>query len=338
MSVTDHSLLRKPNIFVTGGTGLLGSHLLQHLVSNGQKVAALYRNEIPDFSFSDKIQWIKGDILDPVFIEQTLASFDYVYHSAAIVSFIPSQRESMLQTNVNGTANIVNAALNSGVKKLCYVSSVAALGDGRPLPINENIDYCEQKFGSNYSLSKYLAEKEVWRGIGEGLNTVIVNPTIIIGAGDWNKGSTAIFKSVYESFPWYTEGINGFVDVNDVVMSMITLMNSNISGERFIINGENKSFKEVFTAIANVFGSMPPRKKVNRLIAAIVWRLEALKYTFTGKEPLVTKETVKDALDNNTYDRSKFDHYCKEFVFTPFDETIKRVCNELISKYQLQKV
>ena len=323
-------------VFVTGATGLLGAHLITQLVSDGHNVSALYRSNIPSTIVSEKVNWVKGDILDIIFLEDALASFDEIYHCAAIVSFNPRDRADMLLTNVQGTANMVNVALIVGVSKFCYVSSVAALGKGlNNGTINELIDFSTQKFNSHYSLSKFLAEKEVWRAIGEGLNAVIINPSIILGAGNWTNGSSAIFKSAYESFPWYTEGVTGFVDVNDVVKAMTMLMEHNVGGERFIVSGQNKSYREVFNSIATVFAKKPPYIKVTCLIASIIWRIEALKYKMTGIAPLVTNETAYDALAVNLYESHKLMKQLPEFSFTPFSETIKRVCGELKLKYEL---
>ncbi len=323
-------------VFVTGSTGLLGSHLITQLIEDGHDVTAMYRTSIPATIVSKYVNWVKGDILDIIFLEEILGSFDEIYHCAAVVSFNPNDKDEMFQTNINGTANMVNAALSVGVSKFCYVSSVAALGEGNNNGIiNELIDYNTQKFNSHYGLSKFLAEKEVWRAIGEGLNAIIINPSIILGAGNWTKGSSAIFKAAYESFPWYAEGITGFVDVNDVVKAMTMLMQNKISGERFIISSENKSYKEVFSAIANVFAKQPPHKRVTRFIAAVIWRIEALKFKMTGKEPLVTKETAHDALAINKYDSNKLQMHFPEFSFTPISETIQRVCSELRLIYKL---
>lgn len=323
-------------VFVTGGTGLLGSHLLGQLVLQAHEVVAIYRGTTPPKHFSDKINWIKGDILDVIFLDEVMINTDEVYHCAAKISFDPRHKESMLHVNVTGTANVVNSALNANVDKLCYVSSVAALGEqGNAGLIKETATYTEQKYSSTYSLSKHLAETEVWRAIGEGLKCVIVNPTIILGTSDWTSGSTQIFKTAYEAFPWYADGVNGFVDVKDVVNVMMTLMNSQISGERFIVSGDNKTYRDVFTAIANSFGKRPPYKKVTSFLAALVWRMEALKSMFTGNDPLVTKETATDALMKMEYDNRKFKALVPSFVYTPFQETIDRVCNELRKRYSL---
>jgi dihydroflavonol-4-reductase len=172
---------------------------------------------------------------------------EQVYHCAAIVTFNSRRRQEMFKINIEGTANVVNAALDAGIKKMVYVSSVAALGRIREEgPINETMNWTEETSNSAYGQSKYLAEMQVWRGIGEGLNAVMVNPVIILGPGDWNSGSSQIFKTAYDEFPWYTDGSTGFVDVRDVAKAMIELMNSNVTAERFILSAENKTYAEVF--------------------------------------------------------------------------------------------
>lgn len=321
---------KEETILVTGATGLVGSHLLRALVQQGKKVKALYRKVIPDVSYAKQVNWVQGDILDVIFLEEAMQNVDKVYHCAAIVAFNPRRREQMFKINVDGTANIVNASLNAGVKKLCHVSSVAAIGRIRKgEEVNETMHWTEKTSNSNYGKSKYLAEMEVWRGIGEGLKAVIVNPVIILGSGDWNRSSTGIFKSAYNEFPWYTEGVTGFVDVLDVVKAMMDLMESDISNERFILSAENWKYKDFFTAAANNFGKRPPYKRVTPLIANIVWRIEALKGRITGKDPLLTKETAATAQAVVHFNNSKLPAYLPGFSYTPLNETIARVCKEL---------
>ena len=189
---------------------------------------------------------------------------------------------------------------------------------------------------SVYGKSKYLAEMEVWRAMAEGLNIAIVNPVIIFGAGDWNKGSSEIFKSSYNQFPWYTTGISGFVDVLDVVDAMQLLMDSPIVGERYIISAENLSYQTVFTQIANAFSKKPPTRKVTPLLAAIVWRLEAIKSLFTGKTPLLTKETAATAQAKVYFNNEKFLKAFPSFKYRSMDTTIKRVSAELTEMHQLK--
>ena len=323
-------------ILVTGAAGLVGSHLLKQLVADGKKVRALYRSVLPAIEGTEGVEWVRGDILDILSLEEAMVGVKQVYHCAAMVSFNPKKKELLHHTNIEGTANVVNACLGEGVDKLLFVSSVAALGRIREdKPINETMNWSEETSNSEYGKSKYFSEIEVWRGIGEGLNAVIVNPVIILGAGDWTKGSSGLFKSAYDEFPWYTEGTGGFVDVADVVKAMILLMESNVSSERFILSAENLTYKEVFTEIAKNFGKKPPHKRVSPLLSAIVWRLEAIKAMFTGKDPLLTKETARTAAAKVQFDNQKLKLFFLNFQYTPVHISLKRICGELVKKHNL---
>lgn len=323
-------------ILITGATGLVGSHLLQALLNKGENVRALYRSIVPPIPHAEKVDWVKGDILDVLSLEEAMQGVQQVYHCAAVVSFHPSQKKNLHHVNVEGTANVVNAALDAGISKMVFMSSVAALGRIREdVMIDETMNWTPETSNSEYGKSKYMAEMEVWRGIGEGLNAVIVNPVIILGAGDWFSGSTAIFKSAYDEFPWYTEGMSGFVDVSDVVKAMIALMESNITAQRFVISGANLPYRSVFTLIAQAFGKKPPYKKVTSWMAAIVWRLEAIKSKFTGKSPLLTKETAKTARAKVRFNNEKLLQAIPGFQYTAMEQSIARICEELKLKYRL---
>lgn len=323
-------------ILVTGASGLVGSHLVKELVAAGKQVRAIYRSDIPVIAGADKVQWVKADILDTMSIEEAMAGITEVYHCAAIVAFNAKQKDLMHRTNIEGTANVVNACIDAGIRKLVFVSSVAALGRIREnKPIDETMNWSEETSNSEYGKTKFLAEMEVWRGIGEGLNAVIVNPVIILGAGDWEKGSSGIFKSAYDEFPWYTEGTGGFVDVKDVVTAMIRLMESDVSAARFILSGQNLSYREVFSSIARAFDKKPPHRKVTALLSAIVWRVEALKSFFTGKDPLLTKETARTARARVNFDNSKLLKTFPDFSYTPFETSVQRICAELKQLHQL---
>jgi nucleoside-diphosphate-sugar epimerase len=328
-------------IFITGASGLLGASLIETLVNSHDgatdlQIRALYRKQIPSIQFAEKIEWIEGDILDVVVLEEALKGVSEVYHCAAIVSFDPKQKQRMHATNIDGTANVVNACIDAGIKKLLFVSSVAALGrireDG---PINETMNWSEETSNSEYGKTKYLAEMEVWRGIGEGLDAVIVNPVIILGSGDWNGGSSGIFKSAYNRFPWYTNGASGFVDVKDVTTAMKALMKSDISAQRFIISGHNTPYRTIFNIIADAFKVPRPHKRVTPLLASIVWRLEAVKAFFTGSSPLLTKETTLTAQAVVNFDNTKLLKALPHFSYTPLENTITRVVEELKEKYNL---
>lgn len=321
-------------VLVTGASGLLGSALIKKLVEQGEQVRAIYRAGVPAIEQGDKVEWVKGDIQDILSLEDALEGIDAVYHCAGMVSFNPKNKQQLHKINVEGTANVVNACLEKGVSKLLYVSSVAALGRIREdEPINETMQWTEETSNSEYGKSKFLGEMEVWRGIGEGLKAVIVNPVIILGESDWEKGSTEIFKTIYDEFPWYTDGISGFVDVQDVVRAMSNLMRSDVVSQRFIISGVNISYHSLFNKIAAAFGKKAPHKKVTPFIAAVVWRMEAIKGMFTGKAPMLTKETARTAQAKVNFDNSKLLKYLPEFNYTPIDDTVKRVCEQLKKKY-----
>jgi nucleoside-diphosphate-sugar epimerase len=320
---------RTKTIFITGATGLLGSHLIKELVKQNVKIKALYRSKIS--VEHPNIEWIKGDLFDTVLLEEVLQGIDEVYHCAGKVSFNPKAKGEIFKTNVEGTANVVNACLSAGVKKLLHVSSVSAFGRLRENTIvTEDMQWSEETSNSVYGESKYLAEIEVWRGIAEGLTAVIVNPSIILGAADWNNGSSEIFKTVYKEFPYYSEGITGFVDVADVVTAMIDLMNSDVSAERFIISAENISYKNLFDMIAEAFHKKSPHKNITPFMAGVVWRLEAIKSLFTGKAPFITRETARTALAKVYFDNNKLLQTLPSFKYTPLKVSVERICNELL--------
>ncbi len=323
-------------IFVTGASGLVGSHLIQSLLVKGKKVRALYRQSVPVFAGSDQCEWIKGDILDPIGLTEALEGVDYVYHCAAIVSFAPGAAAKMLQSNVEGTANVVNACLVQQIKKLIFVSSVAALGRIREnQAIDETMNWTPETSNSVYGQSKYLAELEVWRAMEEGLPMAIVNPVIILGAGDGNNGSSGIFKSAYNEFPWYTKGMSGFVDVLDVVDAMQLLMESEVTGQRYVLSADNLYYRDLFNSIATAFNKRLPYKKVTPFLAGIVWRREALKGLITGKAPLLTKETAATAQAIVKFNNRKFLDAFPNFKYRNLEETIQRVAGELKQLHHL---
>ena len=246
---------------ITGSTGLVGTHLLLELAKKHDKIRATHRassdlqSVYETFAlyvddpgiYYDKIEWIEADVTDFDALIQALDGVEYVYHTAAFVSFDPRYRHTMNQINVEGTANLVNACLEKKVKKLCYVSSTAALGNAPSGElIREDMIWTHSKNISSYSVSKYQYEMEVWRGMAEGLQAVIVNPSIIIGPGDWNRSSSYLFSAVWKGMKFYTEGVTGYVDIRDVVHTMINLMVGDFSSERYTVSAENLSYRQVF--------------------------------------------------------------------------------------------
>ena len=323
-------------IFITGASGLLGSYLIRDLLKKQVQIVALYRKEKCNLLTDEevgKVEWVQGDILDVDVLLQAMDGCSQVFHCAGLVSFNPSRAKDLMKVNVEGTSNIVNAALELGIEKFLHVSSVAAIGRKRNnQTVHEALKWDEEANPSVYGKSKYLGEMEVWRGVGEGLHAVIVNPVIILGKGDWNDGSCATFKNAYNEFPWYTEGVSGFVDAADVSSAMIGLMESEIGGERFIISGENLTYREVFNMMADGFGKKQPRLKVSPLLAELVWRLVKIKSSITGDEPLLTKETAETAQQKVYFDHSKLLNALPGFQFTPLRQTIQDACQYYIEK------
>ena len=325
----------KKKILVTGAAGLVGYELVKQLLDNGEKVKAVYHSSPLSLSHPN-LETVQCDILDVASLEEALQDITYVYHAAAIVSYDPKDKENLLKINIEGTANVVNACISAGVKKLVHVSSVAALGRMRQGEmVTEQMNWTEETSNSIYGKSKYFGELEVWRGIGEGLQAVIVNPTLILGGDNWETGSSAIFRNAFNEFKWYTDGVSGFVDVRDVARAMILLMNSEISSQRFILNGENISYREIFSSIAACFGKKPPHKKVTTFLAEMIWRMEAIKTKFTGNKHLLTKETVRTAQAKVYFDNSKILKALPQFQFTKIKETIDFTCTTLKEKYHL---
>jgi len=307
-------------IFVTGGSGLVGSHLLFDLASSGKQVRALKRKnssiELTKKIFGyysndtekllNSIEWVEGDVMDIYSLYDAMQDIDQVYHAAAIVSFHPSDQKKMMMINIDGTANVVNACLYKDVKKICYVSSIATLGrtDNDEL-VNEETQWKNSKNNSQYSISKYGAEREVWRGTIEGLPAVIVNPSVIIGPGDWRKGSSQLFQQVWNGLKFYTDGVNGYVDVRDVSKAMVLLMESDIVNSRFILSSENLDYLELFTMISEGLNKKIPSIKANYFLSQFAWRAEKLRSSITGKKPLITKATARTAFHKYYYSTEK---------------------------------
>ncbi|WGH74859.1 NAD-dependent epimerase/dehydratase family protein [Tenacibaculum tangerinum] len=307
-------------ILVTGGTGLVGSHLLYHLAQKSDTIRAIYRTEEKRehvkkiFSlyttevqlYFSKIEWMKADItnipsLDPVFTNVT-----EVYHCAALVSFSPKDYRKMRQVNIEGTANLINFAIDGDVEKFCFVSSIAAVGDSiNGKPINEENEWVESSENHGYAITKYGAEMEVWRGSQEGLDVVIVNPGVILGSGFWNEGSGKLFTQIHNGFSFYTEGVTGFIGVKDVVRTMIHLMTSDVINERFILVSENCSFKEVLFTIADRLDKKRPSIRIGKFATSLFWRVDWFLTKITGKEPLLTKNSAKSAHHKSFYTAEK---------------------------------
>jgi len=319
-------------ILVTGGTGFLGAYIIQQLVEKGYAVRAIKRNNsrLPTYISTDilnKVEWVEGDILDVFSLDDAMKEIDTVIHSAAIVSFHQQDKLLMQQTNIEVTANVVNIALENNIRRFIHISSVAALGRTKTAErVTEKKEWLESDINTAYGISKHKAEMEVWRGIAEGMDAVILNPSTILGFGDWNHSSCAIFKNGYNEFGYYTEGVNGFVDVSDVAKAAVLLMESSISAERFIISSDNWSFKKLLDTIADGFKKKKPHTLATPFIGAIGWRIEKIKSLLKNSKPLLTRESAKIAQSKTFFDNSKILTAFPDFQFTPLKITITESC------------
>ncbi|MDD5570939.1 MAG: NAD-dependent epimerase/dehydratase family protein [Bacteroidales bacterium] len=328
-------------IIVTGGTGLVGSHLLFELLKTESRVKAIKRSE-SNFNLIKKlfsyysndyekifsrIDWINADVCDLQALTNAMKGTEKVYHCAAVISFHKKDFELMLKTNVEGTKNIVQATLENKIKKLCYVSSIASIGRAKREidEITEETPWEESPHNSNYSKSKYFAEKEIYKGIEKGLESVIVNPAVIIGPGDWKKGSANLIYTVNEGMKYYTLGVNGYVDVRDVVKSMIQLMNSEIKNERFIISSENLTYKNLFFLIADSLNCKRPYIRVNSFISKIALAVNSLLKFFGKDYDIVTPETARTANSKYFYSNNKIKEKLG-FEFIPIKKSIEDTC------------
>lgn len=334
-------------ILLTGATGFLGSHVLYKLLQNGEKVRATKRitsslenvKRVFRFYGEDKlallenVEWVDADLLDVFAVEDTVKGMDEIYHCAAVVSFNPKDKEVMLKTNARGTENLVNAALEAGVKKFCHVSSIAALGRNTTKDIiTEKIWWKPSPKNSDYSLSKYRAEREVWRASEEGLNMVIVNPSVIIGPGDFTSGAYKMMQQAYKGIPFYTDGATAFVDVRDVADAMIRLMKSDVKNERYIVSAANMSYRMFFNLLHDALGKKRPSIKVNKIIIQLASYVDKVKSIITGKEQTLTADAVNAASLVYQYDNSKLIKNIG-IKYIPITQSAKEMC-EVFLKYQ----
>ncbi|MBK8225600.1 MAG: NAD-dependent epimerase/dehydratase family protein [Flavobacteriales bacterium] len=319
---------------VTGATGIVGTHLLLELLREGRTVRALRRGG-SDASIVDRvfhhygagdlvarIEWAEADIQDVTALADAMDGVEHVYHAAALVSFDPRKADALHAVNVQGTANLVNAALEAGVKRLCHVSSTAAIGAAQPGVLrDESMAFTDGRCSSEYARSKHLAELEVHRGIAEGLDAVIVNPSVIIGPGLPGRSSMTLIERLRSGTRWYTTGSNAFVDARDVAACMRKLMDRGVPGERYLLVGANARYKRLFELAAECFGQEPPVSEAKPWMLALAWRAERMRSLLTGSSPLVTKATVSSALSARAYSNAKVDAVLGH-QFLPLEESV----------------
>ncbi|MGI9530198.1 NAD-dependent epimerase/dehydratase family protein [Lutimonas sp.] len=307
-------------ILVTGGTGLVGSHLLYHLLLSNDSVRAIHQrssdlNAVKKVfacytaeaeEMFNKIRWVEASLEDIPALDTAFEDITQVYHCAALVSFIRSEYKKMRRINIDGTTNIANLCISHKIQKLCFVSSVAAIENAAPgVIMDESDNWSSTSDKSGYSITKYGSEMEVWRASQEGVPVVIVNPGVIIGAGFWHKGSGSMFRKIQKGLKFYTKGITGFVGVEDVVKVMQRLMDSDITNERFVLVSENLSYQEIFSMIAAALNKPKPGIRINRFMSECIWRLEYIRSKLTLSPPLLTKRTARSALANHPYTSEK---------------------------------
>ncbi|WP_316817024.1 NAD-dependent epimerase/dehydratase family protein [Pedobacter nyackensis] len=315
-------------ILVTGATGFLGAELIHQLTSLGIKLRALKRTHsiIPDLIKHNKlVEWVIADINDLSDLEDAFDGVNKVYHCAALVSFDPKDKTKLLRINIEGTSNIVNLCQELGAR-LVHVSSVAALGNAKKGALITEKDFWEYDIKAHaYAISKYEGEMEVWRGISEGLDAVIVNPSVIIGAGAGFEGSGAIFKLVKDGLSYYTKGATGIVDVSDVAKCMIALMDSKETAERFTISSENYHYKQFFGEIAAGYGIKAPAKEAKPWMLGIAWRAAKLASLFTGKPAALTSDAARSSLNESLYSNEKIKRTIG-ITFKPLKQSIDEIC------------
>ena len=338
-------------ILVTGGTGLIGSHLLYEITSNNHLVRAIkrsgsntqnvlkifgYYSENPEALFN-KIQWVDSDLTDYFSLHTAFEDIERVYHCAGLVSFNRRKKNTLFNTNVTGTSNIVNLSLEKSIKKLCFVSSIASFGeyDGN-IAVDETTRWKPDKKCSFYSLSKLKAEMEVWRGIAEGLDAVIINPSVVLGPGFWNNGVGHVFRMVSRGFRFYTHGSTGYIDVRDVAKIMVMLMESDISGEQFLLSSENLSFKEILTLISGSIDGKKPDIHVNRFLSGISWRISSLVSFITRREPILTRDNARISNKHSVYSGKKLQDRLN-YKYIDIRETVRFLAEKYNTEYNKGK-
>jgi len=327
-------------ILVTGATGLVGGHLIWHLLQQNITVTAVKRptsnleplRKIFGFytphvdAFIRRIQWRDADICNEKLVSEALLGIETVYHCAAVVS-LNNGGNDLIATNVNGTANIVNAALRNNVKRFCFVSSIAACGHttGEDL-ITESTKVENIENRAAYSRSKYYSEQEVWKGIRAGLNAVIVNPGVILGFSGTDKGSSELFARVRKGLPFYTLGGSGYVDVQDVAKIMIELTNSTVVAERYILVVENCSNKDILTWMADGYDKKKPSICINKKTLLAIGSISEMLGKIFGFNPTLDRSMARSASNRAYYSNAKIINELK-YKFNPIEKCIQEICD-----------
>ena len=320
---------KESKILITGATGLIGSHIVRRLSKEGyHNITAIKRlsSKMDLLPYVvDKITWNEADVTDIVSLENCFEDVDVVIHAAAVVSYDPKKADLMNEINVGGTANMINLALDFGVKRFVHISSVAALGKAANTTIrDEKTEWDHAVATTDYAISKYKSEKEAWRGYAEGLSMIMLNPSFVIGASNWTESSSRIWSQMAKGIPYYPMGSNGYVDVRDVSKAVVTAMNSDLNGERFVLSAETISYQTAFEWIANAIRAKVPSKALTPMVRNIAWRIDWLRSKLTGSSQLLTKASADSTAHETHYDSTK----SKEILgitYRPLKQSIEEV-------------
>jgi nucleoside-diphosphate-sugar epimerase len=316
------------NILVTGGTGMVGAHLLHKLSGKGYNIFTTYRDKQSIlkaekiFSFytdkykdiSDSINWIECDLTDRNMLKKLFSEVDCVINCAAVISFSPGDEKSVISSNIDIASSVVDSCLESDVKRLIHLSSIASLGDTEngEEHTEENI-WKSSKNKSAYSISKFESEMEVWRGIYQGLNAIILNPSIIIGPGDWDSGSPSIIKQIDKGLPFYTNAYNGYTSVYHVTDAIYSALKGTEEGKRYIVSSDNLSYKDLIYTICNTLKRKAPGKLIKR------WLFKPI--TFIGE------------VFNRIGIRNKFNKQLEKSIFNSYFYNGTLITKELDFRY-----
>ena len=326
---------KENKILITGGTGFLGSYIIRTFLKAGYRNIFITKRKESRLDLIrdelDKITVIDTHINDLMGMEAAMEGVDTVIHAAALVSFVPEDESELFKTNVEGTETIVNVCLTAKIKKLIFVSSVAALGRLKDEKlINEQNKWVPSNLNTQYAKSKYLAEQHIWRGKEEGLDVAIINPSLVIGPGFWNSGSSNIFKTVYKGLPFYPPGNTGVVDVRDVAAMILSIFEKDISGERIISSGGNISYQSLFEKIAISLGVNPPKRKLSRILGSVAWRIIKIQSWILGNRPTITQESMRTSFNSFYYDNTKSVELLG-YKYYEIDQTIEASCQSFLN-------
>ena len=330
----------QPTVLITGATGFLGIHVVREFLQAGYHVKGTFRNQASQTkakqvlgyyedadALFNRVEWVNVDMLDYNDVLKAVQSVHYVVHAAAEVSFNPRFKHRIIENNTLMASYIADAAIEAGIKKLCHISSIAALGSTiNGEPITEETKLASVKDQSAYSTSKFYAEMEVWRAINSGLDAVILNPSVILGAGDWKTSSSTFISTIAKGLSFYSNGVTGFVDVRDVALASRLALESTVSAERFVLSAENISYYNLFCNIAKSLNKPTPKFKAYPILLKSIATISSFYSYITGRDPLVTPQSARSAWRKCYYSGRKFE---EQFgvKYTPISQTIDFACS-----------